>query len=103
MDIADVSVNIMDDTIGSNVITTSMSMGLAMIVSDVGSIRDYCNDTNALFCVNTVDSFASAINMLSANHNKCELMKSNSVKMSKAFSISKVNEWFSSIGNTVTH
>lgn len=103
MDTADVSVNIMDDTIGSNVITTSMSMGLAMIVSEVGSIRDYCNDTNALFCTNTVDSFASAINMLSDDHKKCEFMKSASAEMSKAFSISKVNEWFSSIGDTITH
>lgn len=53
MDIADVSLNVMEDTVGSNVITTSMAMGLAMIVSDVGSIRDYCNDANALFAKTT--------------------------------------------------
>ena len=37
---ADISLNSMYDTIGSNVIVTSMAMGLAMVCSDVGSIRD---------------------------------------------------------------
>lgn len=99
MDIADVSVNIMDDTIGSNVITTSMSMGLAMVVSDVGSIRDYCNETNAIFCSNTVDSFVSAINLLSTNHRECDSMKENSIELSKSLSIDNINKWLSSIGD----
>ena len=40
--------NVMKDTIGSNVICTSMATGLSMVVSDVGSIRDYCSETNAV-------------------------------------------------------
>ncbi|MDR3327890.1 MAG: hypothetical protein LBT04_07210, partial [Prevotellaceae bacterium] len=39
---ADVGLSVLEDTVGSNVITTSLACGLAQIVSDVGSIRDYC-------------------------------------------------------------
>ena len=60
MESANVSLNVMDDTVGSNVITTSMAMGLAMVVSDVGSIHDYCDETNAIFC-KTVDDFVTAL------------------------------------------
>ena len=49
MNDSDISLNVMKDTIGSNVICTSMATGLAMVVSDVGSIRDYCDETNACF------------------------------------------------------
>ena len=38
---ADISLNVMEDTVGSNVIVTSLAMGLAMICSNVGSIKDY--------------------------------------------------------------
>ncbi|UVV76520.1 glycosyltransferase family 4 protein [Bacteroides fragilis] len=55
MNKADVSLNIMKDTIGSNVIVTSMAMGLAMVVSDVGSIRDYVDESNGLFCLTSKD------------------------------------------------
>lgn len=97
MDLADVSLNIMEDTIGSNVITTSLSMGLAMICSDVGSIRDYCNEKNAIFCNNTIDSFVNAIRMLNSDRNIVLNMKKESLRLSNNFTISKLNNWFSSI------
>ena len=46
---ADISPNVMEDTVGSNVIVTSLAMGLAMICSNVGSIKDYCDDSNTIF------------------------------------------------------
>ncbi len=58
---ADISLNVMEDTVGSNVIVTSLAMGLAMVCSDVGSIRDYCDESNTYFCNNTVKSFSEAI------------------------------------------
>lgn len=64
MDIADISLNIMEDTVGSNVITTSMAMGLAIVATDVGSIRDYCDESNAVFCQNSVKSIVEAINSI---------------------------------------
>lgn len=41
---SDVSLNIMKDTIGSNVITTSLACGLPVLASNVGSIKDYITD-----------------------------------------------------------
>ena len=97
MDRADVSINIMSDTVGSNVITTSMAMGLAMIVSDVGSIRDYCNEDNAIFCSNEADSFIKAINELKDSQERVLVMRKNSLKTSKRLHIENVHKWFNSL------
>ena len=94
MDRADVSLNIMEDTVGSNVITTSMAMGLAMIVSEVGSIRDYCNDANALFCQNNVEQFVRAIKKLQNNLQLVFRMKKASLENSKRLQIDNINRWF---------
>jgi hypothetical protein len=86
MDKADISLNVMKDTIGSNVICTSMAMGLAMVCSDVGSIRDYCDETNTIFC-NTTNDFVDAINLLSVNPERVSKMKKSSVQKSKRLDI----------------
>lgn len=98
MDRADVSLNVMEDTVGSNVITTSMAMGLVLVVSDVGSIRDYCDETNTVFCHNTTQSFIDAINSLT-NKSREEVSKmgANSVKKANSFCIDKVHSWFSGL------
>ena len=97
MDNADISLNVMEDTVGSNVITTSMAMGLAMIVSDVGSIRDYCNKNNALFCSNEITSFVSAIDFLNHNQEKICKMKNSSLNHITSFNIKHINGWFSNL------
>lgn len=86
MDNALISLNIMEDTVGSNVITTSLAMGMAMIVSDVGSIRDYCDDSNALFC-KTKEDFVNAINNLCNNRTKLIEMCRMAQEKSKKFTI----------------
>lgn len=100
MDIADVSLNIMEDTVGSNVITTSMSMGLAMVVSDVGSIRDYCDKTNACFASLSKDSFIEIIQTLSGNTERVSNMKIASLKKAKVLNINKLNYWFNNLVST---
>lgn len=97
MDMADVSLNIMEDTIGSNVITTSMAMGLAMVVSDVGSIRDYCDEENAVFCKNDVNKFVDEINHLENNAILVKKMKMASLQKSKRLVIENINRWFLSL------
>lgn len=94
MEQANVSINVMDDTIGSNVITNSMSMGLAMIVSDVGSIRDYCNDSFALFCDNNLHSFKKAIKLLEADKNHVFEMQNNAINAAKSLSVENTDKWF---------
>ena len=94
---ADLSFNVMIDTVGSNVVTTSMACGLGMIVSDVGSIRDYCDDSNAVFCQNSVESFTVAINKLSSDANRVMEMRINSIRKSNDFTIDKIDRWFSNL------
>lgn len=94
---ADVSLNIMQDTVGSNVVTTSLAMGLALVCSDVGSIRDYCNESNTIFCKNSADSVISAISHLSEHKDLVYSMKKESVKASKRLHIDKIHEWFCSL------
>ena len=94
MNSADVSLSIFEDTIGSNVITTSMAMGLAMVVSDVGSIHDYCDTNNAIFCDNRVDAFVDAINSLN-DKEKIRRMKKSSLDIVRRFSIENTHEWYS--------
>ena len=95
MDIADASLNVLEDTVGSNVITTSMAMGLVVIVSNVGSIHDYCDDNNAVFCENDVEDFVAKINFISAE--MIPVMRLNSLSKIEKISISKVNIWFNSL------
>ncbi len=97
MDRADVSLNVMEDTVGSNVITTSMAMGLAMIVTDVGSIRDYCGEYNAVFCRNNVEDIVESINALIDNPQKVTKMKENSLRRSQTLVIKEIKKWFSNI------
>ncbi len=90
---ADISLNVMDDTVGSNVITTSMAMGLAIVTSDVGSIRDYCNENEAIFCNNEdVDSFSMAIVQLSQNQERLIKMKEAATLKAQNFKIEKFHE-----------
>ena len=96
MNKADVSLNVMEDTIGSNVITTSMAMGLAMIVSDVGSIRNYCDSSNAFFC-NTQDDFIQAISDLDKDRHNLYSMQEAALTRSKEFSIEMFHEKYKSI------
>lgn len=90
MNQSDVSLNIMEDTIGSNVIVTSMAMGLAMICSDVGSVRDYCSENNCIFVnENTALSYSHAIAELFQNPQKLEFMKKNSRQRALMYSIER--------------
>lgn len=90
MDESDISLNIMQDTIGSNVIVTSLAMGMAMICSDVGSIRDYCDEDNTIFCKNSnIKTFSDALSYLQNNPDIVLKMKHSAIKESKRFTISK--------------
>ena len=94
---SDLSLNILEDTVGSNVITTSMAMGLGIIVSDVGSIRDYCDNTNACFCHNTKESFVECIKALAINKNTVINMRLSSLHKIDSLSINHINNWFNNL------
>lgn len=88
---SDISLNIMYDTVGSNVITTSLAMGLVMIVSDVGSIRDYCKEDAAFFCKTTED-FIHSLQYCSSHQDKLLSYKEKSIQMARNLSFRKFYE-----------
>lgn len=96
---ADASLNVLEDTVGSNVITTSLAMGLAIIVSDVGSIRDHVDERCAIFCQNNANAFIDAIKFFSKNPDRIVEMRKNALMKVNNITISKVNDWFSSLDN----
>lgn len=97
MDIADVSLNIMEDTVGSNVITTSMAMNLAIVVSDVGSIRDYLDEKRSVLVPNNINSISLAIQRLVQKPDCVLEMKKSMSQKSEKLSVENVNRWFSNL------
>lgn len=93
---SDISLNIMYDTVGSNVIVTSLGMGLAMLCSDVGSIRDYCNDSNTIFC-SSVDDFTVALNCLRADRSLLDKMRQASSDKARELTLEKFVEQINEI------
>lgn len=91
MDISDISLNVMEDTVGSNVIVTSLAMGLAMICTEVGSIRNYCDDSNTIFC-NSETDYNMAIQKLSGNPVILMDMRKSAIKKSMDFSIERFHQ-----------
>lgn len=83
---SDISLNVMYDTVGSNVIVTSLGMGLAMLCSDVGSIRDYCNDENAMFC-KSVSDFSEALKLLVMDRDRLSKMQLAAAEKGRELSV----------------
>jgi glycosyltransferase involved in cell wall biosynthesis len=83
---SDSSLSIFNDTIGSNVITTSLATGLVNIASDVGSIRDYLSEDNSYLC-KTVQEFICAIKLLRIDENTLYKKKELSINRSKNFTL----------------
>jgi len=88
MQSCDISLSILDDTIGSNVITTSMACGLVNVVSEVGSIRDYCNDQDSFLCKSN-EEFIEKLNHLANNPDTLLKMRQASFEKSKELSLEK--------------
>ncbi len=93
MNKADISLNLMKDTVGSNVITTSMAMSLVNLASNVGSISDYCNSHNSFLC-NNINEFSEAIHLLNKDKKRLSKMQDASLEHSKIFTFAHFYEYF---------
>jgi len=71
-------------------------MGLAMVVSDVGSIRDYCNEDCAFFC-NNEDEYVDAIKALTSNSTLLQNKRKEAFEISKRLSIGEFYNFLKSI------
>lgn len=90
---SDVSLNLMKDTVGSNVITTSLSSGLAMICSNVGSIKDYISQ-NTGYLFTEIDEAVDILNMLNNNREKLYNAQECSLENARKIDINKFLTWF---------
>lgn len=97
MNKSDISLNVFEDTVGSNVITTSMAMGLAIVASNVGSIRDYCDENNSVLCKNEDLDFVDALRRLSSDPKKVKDMGNFSLEKAQKLSIENIDDWFSNL------
>ncbi|NLM67283.1 MAG: glycosyltransferase [Enterococcus sp.] len=88
MQFSDVSLSVLHDTVGSNVIVTSMATGLVNIVSDVGSIRDYCSENDSILCKDKND-FIKALEKLDNNKSFLNTLSRNSIEKAKEFELQR--------------
>ena len=86
---SDVSLNVMQDTVGSNVIVTSMASGMAMVCSDVGSIRDYVPPNSGML-FNSVHEAVNALNRLDGDRELLYHLQKKSLTKAKEIDIKKV-------------
>lgn len=92
----DVNLSVMEDTIGSNVITTALATGMILVVSDVGSIRDYCSEEEAFLC-RSHDDFINAIFFLNNHKEQIPLMSEKAIKKGQSFSYYEFKKEFERI------
>ncbi|MCI9607839.1 MAG: glycosyltransferase [Muribaculaceae bacterium] len=103
MQSCDVSLNAMNDTIGSNVITTSLACGLVVIASDVGSIRDYIEDGKNGYLFRNPTEAIEIINNLSKNWEECENVKYNARLSAAQINIAEFVRWFDAEISEISH
>ncbi|MBF0490306.1 MAG: glycosyltransferase [Candidatus Omnitrophica bacterium] len=87
------SLSVMEDTIGSNSIVGGLACGVPQIVSDVGSIRDYCSEKNTIFCKEPHD-YIKAIRLLSQNKELCFQMGESARKRALELNLPSSINWF---------
>lgn len=93
MQTCDVHLAVLEDTVGSNAITSAMAVGLVQVVSDVGSIRDYCDQSNSMLC-SSVNDFTQALSFLSQNLALVPSMKSSARRQAERMSLANFYKSF---------
>lgn len=91
---SDISLNVMKDTVGSNVITTSLACGLPVVASNVGSIGDYVYDRKNGILFHRVSDAVEALKAL--DRNRDELLRERIAARERARELSLANfiKWF---------
>lgn len=92
----EISLNVMRDTIGSNVIVTSLSVGMIVVASRVGSIEDYVKDGSNGLLAENVEEFVRLLSDLKVNVELKAAIRENAIESARNISISKFRDWLSS-------
>ncbi len=91
---SDVSLNVMKDTVGSNVITTSLACGLAVVASNVGSIGDYIQDRKNGILFNCNTEAVKALRNLARKRTELFRMQTEARRRAEELGIDGFIRWF---------
>jgi len=80
----DVNLSVLEDTVGSNAITSSMAVGLVQVVSRIGSIDDYCTTRDSFLC-NGLNDYVCALQRLSEESGVLETMRQATLEAASRF------------------
>lgn len=97
-----VNLSVFYDTVGSNAITGTLSAGLAQVASHVGSIEDYGDHSNAVWCVDTA-AFVDTLHALAADRQRLQAMQHSARRMAERISLRSFTVLFNRIFLPDTH
>lgn len=91
---SDISLNVMKDTVGSNVITTSLACGLAVIASNVGSIGDYVQNRKNGVLFHQVSEAVETLKALDEDRRELLQERAAARKRALEFDLDNFIDWF---------
>jgi glycosyltransferase involved in cell wall biosynthesis len=90
---SDISLNVMQYTVGSNAIVTAIASGLAMVCSDVGSIRDYVSPESGIL-FNSIGEAVEALNRLNNDRELLYALQKKSLVKAEELDIKIFPDWW---------
>ena len=96
MQSSEISLNVMEDTIGSNVITTSLACGLVVVATNVGSISNYINNGVNGFLYDSVEDVVSIIDTLYHDRTKLRSISIKAREKAEDLDYMKFIDWLKS-------
>ncbi len=91
-----VNLSVFYDTVGSNAITGTLAAGLAQVASHVGSIEDYGDPSNTIWCEDTA-AFVEALHALDTDRQRLRVMQGSARRMAERISLRRFTILFNSI------
>lgn len=96
MQLCDVNLSVFYDTVGSNAITSTLACGLVQVASHVGSIEDYGDSTNSIWCART-DDFINALAVLANDEQRLTQMKKSARAQAERMSLGNSVNYFNTL------
>lgn len=96
MQLSDVNLSVFYDTVGSNAVTSTLACGLVQVASHVGSIEDYGDSTNSIWCECT-DDFVNALAALAHDEQRLRKMQKSARAQAERISLANSVNYFNTL------